>query len=91
MIAIEHILPGASVMLVLSIVASRLSEKLGVPALLTFLVIGMLAGSRIHFDERGPWVPVGRMAKQSLNSSEADRAMGTDTPGSTLGVQADQK
>lgn len=41
----ENILLIGSVLLVLSIIASKTSLKLGVPTLLFFLVIGMLAGS----------------------------------------------
>jgi potassium/hydrogen antiporter len=39
------ILLGASLLLLVSIVAHKLSERLGVPALLIFLIVGMLAGS----------------------------------------------
>jgi cell volume regulation protein A len=42
---IESILLAASVLVFLSILASKASQKLGVPALLLFLAIGMLAGS----------------------------------------------
>ena len=43
--AIESILLAASILVFLSILASKASQKLGVPALLLFLAIGMLAGS----------------------------------------------
>ena len=45
MIPIEYILIGASILLLLSIIASKISERLSIPVLLAFLVVGMLAGS----------------------------------------------
>lgn len=54
MITIEQILLAAAVLLLLSIVSSKASHSLGIPALILFLVIGMLAGSEgfggIYFD-----------------------------------------
>jgi cell volume regulation protein A len=54
-ISIEYILLGAAVLLLLSIIASKASNRLGVPSLLLFLIVGMLAGSDgpggIHFDD----------------------------------------
>ncbi|NMD40453.1 MAG: potassium/proton antiporter, partial [Deltaproteobacteria bacterium] len=44
-----------AVLLLLSIVASKVSDRFGIPALLVFLVLGMLAGSEglggIYFDD----------------------------------------
>lgn len=55
MIPFEYLLFGTSVLLLLSVIASKISSRLGVPTLLLFLVVGMLAGSEgpggIHFDD----------------------------------------
>jgi cell volume regulation protein A len=45
MLGIEYILLIISALVLLSIVVARLSENLGVPVLLLFLALGMLAGS----------------------------------------------
>jgi len=42
---IEYILFGASVLLLLSIVASKVASKVRVPALIIFILVGMFAGS----------------------------------------------
>lgn len=58
MFPIENILLAAAILLLLSIIASKASGRLGIPALLLFLIIGMLAGSEgpggIYFDD--PWI-----------------------------------
>jgi potassium/hydrogen antiporter len=50
----DYILVSISVILLLSILASKISERFGIPSLLLFLVLGMLAGSEgpggIYFD-----------------------------------------
>ncbi len=57
-LTIEYFLLAGSCLLLLSVIASRASGRLGVPVLLLFLIIGMLAGSDgpggIHFDN--PWL-----------------------------------
>ncbi len=58
MILIEYMLLGVAVLLLLSVISSKASSQLGVPTLLLFLVIGMLAGSDgpggIYFND--PWL-----------------------------------
>jgi len=55
MIPIEYILLIGSLLILTSIGVARLSDNLGVPTLLLFLVVGMLAGSEgiggIYFDD----------------------------------------
>lgn len=58
MIPIEVLLAASALFLILSIFASKVASRFGVPALLLFLGLGMLAGSdgpgRIYFDF--PWL-----------------------------------
>jgi cell volume regulation protein A len=55
MTTLEIYLLGAAVLLLVSVLASRISDRFGVPALLLFLAVGMLAGSDgpggIYFDD----------------------------------------
>jgi cell volume regulation protein A len=57
-LTIEYLLLAASGLLLLSVIASKASGRMGVPALLLFLAVGMLAGSDgpvgIPFDD--PWL-----------------------------------
>lgn len=52
---LEQLLVGAAVLVLLSIVASKVSGRIGLPALILFLLVGMLAGSEglggIEFDD----------------------------------------
>jgi len=54
MTGIEQLIPAAALLLALSVLASKASGKMGLPALLIFIFIGMLAGSEglggIYFD-----------------------------------------
>ncbi|MDX2163450.1 MAG: potassium/proton antiporter [bacterium] len=54
MIGIDPLLAGAAVFLLFSIAASKIAVRMGVPALLLFLILGMLAGSdgpgQVYFD-----------------------------------------
>jgi cell volume regulation protein A len=58
MLLIDYLLLAVAVLLILSVAASKASGWLGVPALLLFLIIGMLAGSDgpggVYFDN--PWL-----------------------------------
>src|SRR5579875_772570 len=62
----DHWILAASVLLLLSIFAWKISNRLGIPALLLFLGIGMLAGSEgpggIYFDNAAVAQAVGIVA-----------------------------
>ena len=55
MLALETILFGTAILLIISVLASKVSTSLSVPALVIFLFIGMLAGSEgiggVYFDD----------------------------------------
>ncbi len=62
---IEAILLGLSVLFLLSICAGKISSRLGTPALLLFLIIGMLCGSDglgIHFEDTSTAQTIGTVA-----------------------------
>jgi len=50
----DYIILSVAILLLLAVISSKVSDKLGIPTLLIFLFIGMLAGSegigRINFD-----------------------------------------
>lgn len=62
----QYILLGLGILLLLSVLASKVSEWLGVPALLMFLLIGMVAGSEgpggIYFQDAAVAKFVGTLA-----------------------------
>lgn len=51
----EYVLIGASILLLISVLVSKISDRFGIPVLLLFLILGMLAGSDglggIYFDD----------------------------------------
>jgi cell volume regulation protein A len=53
-VTVEHAMLGLSVLLLLGVLASKAADRVGVPALLLFLGLGMLAGSEgpggVYFD-----------------------------------------
>ena len=53
-VPIDLLILAAGILLLVSILASRISDRFGIPALLVFMAVGMLAGSEgpggIHFD-----------------------------------------
>ncbi|MER2997303.1 potassium/proton antiporter [Pontibacter populi] len=65
-LSIENILLGASILLLISILLSRSLGKFGIPALVLFLGVGMLAGSEgignIHFNDPGSAQSMGTVA-----------------------------
>jgi cell volume regulation protein A len=69
MTSFDEILIVAAILLLLVVVASKTSSKLGIPALLLFLLIGMLAGSEglghIPFDNARLAQSVGVVALSS--------------------------
>ncbi|HVK08383.1 MAG TPA: cation:proton antiporter [Gemmataceae bacterium] len=54
-VTVEHAMLGLSVLLLLGVLASKAADRVGVPALLLFLGLGMLAGSEgpggVYFDD----------------------------------------
>lgn len=94
----EYILLGFALLLLLSVLASKISDRFGIPALLLFLLVGMLAGSDgpggIYFDDAGIAQFVGIVALSLILFSggldtDVDAVKAVVWPGvllSTLGV-----
>ena len=65
-VAVEHAMLGVAVLLLLGVLASRAADRVGVPALLLFLAVGMLAGSEgfggLPFDDAPVAAAVGTVA-----------------------------
>ncbi|NDK56450.1 potassium/proton antiporter [Pontibacter fetidus] len=65
-LSIENILLGISILLLTSILISKSLGRFGIPALILFLAVGMLAGSEgignIHFDDPGAAQSMGTVA-----------------------------
>lgn len=66
MLGIEYILLAGSVLILISTAIGKLSDNLGVPTLVLFMVVGMLAGSEgpggIQFDDPGLASSIGIVA-----------------------------
>ncbi|HET9530909.1 MAG TPA: cation:proton antiporter, partial [Blastocatellia bacterium] len=98
MVSISQILLVGGFLLLLSIVVSKASDRLGVPALLLFLLLGMLAGSDgpggIYFDDARTAQSLGVVALVIIlfsggldtNWKEVRRILGRALILATLGV-----
>lgn len=98
MLALETALFGTAILLIISVLASKVSIRLSVPALVIFLLIGMLAGSEgiggINFDDPLAAQSVGVIALVFILFSggldtpvaETRRILGRGIVLSTLGV-----
>ncbi len=64
--SVEHTMLGVAVLMLLGVLASRAADRVGVPALLLFLILGMLSGSEgpggIQFDDSPVAAAVGTVA-----------------------------
>lgn len=95
---IEQILLGVALLLLLSVAASKASGRLGVPALVIFMIVGMLSGSeglgKIYFDNFAQAQSLGVLALALIlfaggldtQWKEVKPVLGTALILSTLGV-----
>src|SRR5258708_30749776 len=74
---LENILVVVAVLLALSIFASKASGRLGVPALILFLVLGMLAGTSLYCRRPGDRLEI-RAAEFALGAVSLDRRRPAD-------------
>lgn len=81
--AVELLLLVVAALLLLSILASKAAGWLGVPSLLLFLLLGMLAGSEgiggIAFDDAGLAQAIGVISLALILSPAAWRRIGTSS------------
>lgn len=65
-LSVEYAMLGGAILLLLGVLASRAADRVGVPALLLFLIVGMLLGSEgpggIAFDDAQSAVAIGTVA-----------------------------
>lgn len=97
---LEYILISAALLLFVGVLTSKISDRFGIPALLLFLALGMLAGSDgpggIYFDDPGMAQAVGVLALalilfsggMSTDWDSVRPVAGVSLPLATIGVLA---